>query len=134
MFLVIKLQIVCLFFILSSLSCLANGKYCTENHATKVTKKPKLKLPKIVISRAFVVNYFLISTNQDNQTKVASTSKFRFRCPDGCAESNIILTWNSFGSFLWIFFYSRPYIALKKNERRKMMLFFSTYKAVTSGV
>ena len=30
--------IVCLFFISSCPSCLANGKHRTENHATKVTK------------------------------------------------------------------------------------------------
>ena len=36
---------VCLFFIFS---CLANGKHCTGNHATKVTKIPKTKLPKYV--------------------------------------------------------------------------------------
>ena len=29
------------------MSCLVNGKHCTENHATKVTKKPKTKLLKI---------------------------------------------------------------------------------------
>ena len=36
--------IICLFFILSCPSCpscLANGKHCTENHATKVTKNQK---------------------------------------------------------------------------------------------
>ena len=43
--------IVYLFFISSCPSCLANGKHCTENHATKVTKKPKTKLPKYVMSQ-----------------------------------------------------------------------------------
>ena len=56
MFLATKLWkyyvIVYLFFISSCLSCLANGKHCTENHATKVTKTPKTKLPKYVMSRA----------------------------------------------------------------------------------
>ena len=59
MFLATKLRkyyvIVCLFFILSCLSCLANGKHCTENPATKVTKKPKMKLPKYVMSRALIM-------------------------------------------------------------------------------
>ena len=45
---------ICLFFISSCPSCLANGKHRTENHATKVTKKPKTKLPKYVMSRASV--------------------------------------------------------------------------------
>ena len=31
---------------------LVNGKNCTENHATKVTKKQKLKLPKYAMSQA----------------------------------------------------------------------------------
>ena len=53
LFLATKLQkyylIVCLFFILSCpscQSCLANRTHCTENHATKVTKTQKTKLPK----------------------------------------------------------------------------------------
>ena len=37
-----------LFFIFSCPSCLANGQHCTKNHATKVTKKLKTKLPKYV--------------------------------------------------------------------------------------
>ena len=38
--------------ILSCPFCLANLKHRTENHTTKVTKKPKTKLPKYVMSRA----------------------------------------------------------------------------------
>ena len=41
------------FFVSSCLSCLANRRHRTENHATKVTKKPKTKLPKYVLSQAF---------------------------------------------------------------------------------
>ena len=44
--------IVCSFFISSCPSCLANRKHFTENHATRVKKKPKKNLPKYVISRA----------------------------------------------------------------------------------
>ena len=59
-FLAMKLQkyyvIVCLFFILSCPSCLANGKHCTEN---QVTKKPKTMLPKYVMSQAFVTTFSL---------------------------------------------------------------------------
>ena len=51
---------ICLFFISSCLSCLANRKHCTENHATQVTKKPKTKLPKYVMSRTLVPKHFVI--------------------------------------------------------------------------
>ena len=54
LFFAMKLQnyylIVCLFFICSRPSCLANRKHYRENHATKVTKKPKTKLPRYVMS------------------------------------------------------------------------------------
>ena len=36
------------------MSCLGNGKHRTENHATKVTKRPKTKSPKYVMSREIV--------------------------------------------------------------------------------
>ena len=69
LFLVTKLRKyyvkVCLFFILSCPSCLANGKHHTENHATKVTKKPKTKLPKYVMSQAkSMYKHFLSDTIQ----------------------------------------------------------------------
>ena len=55
--------VVCLFFISFCLSCLANGKHRTENHATKVTKKPTTKLPKYVMSRALNNTLFTKLTN-----------------------------------------------------------------------
>jgi hypothetical protein len=43
-----------LYFISSCPPCLASGKPHTENHATNVTRKPKTKLPKYVMSRALL--------------------------------------------------------------------------------
>ena len=60
LFLATKLRkyyvIVCLFFISS---CLANRKHHTENHATKVTKEPKTKLPKYVLNNVGLVKKFI---------------------------------------------------------------------------
>jgi len=41
-----------LYFILSYPSCLANGKHLSENHATKVMKKPETALLKYLMSQA----------------------------------------------------------------------------------
>ena len=50
--------IVCLFFILSCPSCLANGKHHKEINASKVKKKPKMKLPKYYV---IVCLFFILS-------------------------------------------------------------------------
>ena len=57
------------------LSCLANGKHCTENHATKVMKTPKTKLPKYVMNWAKIGIFSLFGSR-------SKTSKqFRIREP-----------------------------------------------------
>ena len=43
--------VIAFFFTSSCPSCLGNGKQVTGYHANKVTKKPKTKLPKYVMSR-----------------------------------------------------------------------------------